>query len=1190
MATSFFTSKVQPPSSAPTITAASGSFSVATARESLSGISAISPIVSSVDFPMTLTPQPYGDLDALVSEHIYVSSDGGTTWRRQSSGTIGEVTLNSFDAAGTLVAATDTQTAGVGALDFGTFGPSDSPTQLLYIENLSGSDPLSFLEFSVFDPTSLEIANDFADIVQFTVEGTFTFAPGDGTLNTSQNGSEIWKAPENGPTVLDVNVSQNTIAKIRVSLVNYPVTGFEESTVNLAVDITTTNSLRALPSYFDWKTSAFRYDPERGYEFPFLSASGNDLVIGPAAVNIGGAIALNPTSLTVTGLADGTYRVYVNTLGGYETQLTSENLPLGASEIATFSVSSSVPGSFVYTSTVASTFNSIASDETIVRGRFVQVGNSGRLEYADGTKTAVGVSLEDVASLENLSFAYGDFALVEVDAAYAAGTEIGAGTDGIGTSGESLAVMLTASTAANEYVLVKLLASGGGSGGGGSTNTDETVKVSANDTTAGFLNGKLVAGSGIILTEDNDGTNETLTISAGVQSSPGITGYLDDLVAAWELDADPGITADSSGNGNTLTNVGVTTTVSALFNEGADFGGSQRLTVPTGTDFQPGNSFTIFGWVSDNVDNCFSQWNTSGNNRSWRILSLANGTVQYSTNGSDFPNEIAGFTEAPNANGYYFVALSHNATTNSNTLRINDSTHTWTGVFNNGSADLSIGGRADGSGDYTGTIDQVLYYGTVKSQSFLDEVYNNGDGVDFDDFGGVSAFINGQVLVTDNDTTADYLAGKLVGGTGITITETDDGADESLTIDIDSVVTLPVAAEAYYELSDLTDSSGNDLTLSQTGTVSFVTGRVGNAASFGGGSDRLSRATEPALEFGDKDWSIMCWVRKPDLSVEHFISKIPSTVTDWEFGLFSNTNGRINTAVGNGSTTSLGGNDSPNNIYTANVWFHAAVTYDQAANSLKLYIDGAEVDDTTPSGSLGVGPQPFTIGARASGTSGTTGEIDQVIKTAFTATPTQIQAVYNGGAGTANPLSAMGNNTVPAFSLVSSNDTTPGFLNGKIVAGNGIEITENNDGLNETLTVSYNPLILDSAFTSDVVAGATPTTLVFNDEALDTDIIYNTSNGNITPAITAGYKVSCSVRLATPTVGRHQLILVNDTDTVNEIIDEIYVPVTGIFPSLSFSRTVTLDSAKVYRFEYRDNAGSGTSLRSADSFVQIERA
>ena len=45
-------------------------------------------------------------------------------------------------------------------------------------------------------------------------------------------------------------------------------------------------------------------------------------------------------------------------------------------------------------------------------------------------------------------------------------------------------------------------------------DTDALVKISSNDTTAGFLNGKLVAGTAITFTENNNGSNETLTINA----------------------------------------------------------------------------------------------------------------------------------------------------------------------------------------------------------------------------------------------------------------------------------------------------------------------------------------------------------------------------------------------------------------------------------------------------------------------------------------------------------------------------------------------------------------------------------------------------------------------------------------------------------------------------------------------------
>jgi hypothetical protein len=48
----------------------------------------------------------------------------------------------------------------------------------------------------------------------------------------------------------------------------------------------------------------------------------------------------------------------------------------------------------------------------------------------------------------------------------------------------------------------------------------EKAKVSSNDTTAGYLNGKLVAGDNITLTEVGDGGNETLSIAADPTSYP----------------------------------------------------------------------------------------------------------------------------------------------------------------------------------------------------------------------------------------------------------------------------------------------------------------------------------------------------------------------------------------------------------------------------------------------------------------------------------------------------------------------------------------------------------------------------------------------------------------------------------------------------------------------------------------------
>jgi len=48
---------------------------------------------------------------------------------------------------------------------------------------------------------------------------------------------------------------------------------------------------------------------------------------------------------------------------------------------------------------------------------------------------------------------------------------------------------------------------------------DEKARVSANDTTPGYLNGKLTAGTGVTLTENNNAGDETLSVSATAASA-----------------------------------------------------------------------------------------------------------------------------------------------------------------------------------------------------------------------------------------------------------------------------------------------------------------------------------------------------------------------------------------------------------------------------------------------------------------------------------------------------------------------------------------------------------------------------------------------------------------------------------------------------------------------------------------------
>lgn len=74
--------------------------------------------------------------------------------------------------------------------------------------------------------------------------------------------------------------------------------------------------------------------------------------------------------------------------------------------------------------------------------------------------------------------------------------------------------------------------------------TDTKARVSANDTTSGFLNGKLVAGDNITFTENNDGGNETLTIAAPSSTKYGIDSVGTDSYA---VTLSPAISAYSDG-------------------------------------------------------------------------------------------------------------------------------------------------------------------------------------------------------------------------------------------------------------------------------------------------------------------------------------------------------------------------------------------------------------------------------------------------------------------------------------------------------------------------------------------------------------------------------------------------------------------------------------------------------------------
>jgi len=132
--------------------------------------------------------------------------------------------------------------------------------------------------------------------------------------------------------------------------------------------------------------------------------------------------------------------------------------------------------------------------------------------------------------------------------------------------------------------------------------------------------------------------------------------------------------------------------------------------------------------------------------------------------------------------------------------------------------------------------------------------------------------------------------------------------------------------QAFYKLSDTSDSSGNGNTLTNNGDVSFVSGKIGNAAALG--PDQTLSANL-GLPEGPKSYSL--WFNRNSSNdgggyptfnyvVMGFYNDSPSAL-----GLTITDNGRIFES-------------ESEQTYNDDVWHHVCAVYDGSAS--KAYVDG----------------------------------------------------------------------------------------------------------------------------------------------------------------------------------------------------------------------------------------------------------
>ena len=412
----------------------------------------------------------------------------------------------------------------------------------------------------------------------------------------------------------------------------------------------------------------------------------------------------------------------------------------------------------------------------------------------------------------------------------------------------------------------------------------------------------------------------------------------DNLQAFYKLDN----TNDSSGNNRTLTNNGNVSFASGKLGNAAVFDGSgNNLTA----DISCGSSFTISAWFKVKSLNspdpypCLYRIGDNGGNVMTQALFVA--------------------SNPENLNGWIYDSSVGDWSNNSESIQpwnIGEWVHAVLVI------ESGVGGRLYWNNQVTSSVSDA------NDRSFSGFMLNSTQPSDTDiDAVGIwnRALSDAEVAELYNN------------GTG-------------LELEVQApVVDLEDGLQAFYKLSDTSDSSGNNRTLTNNGNVSFASGKLGNAAQTGDGS----YLTLPSNAFDNVqgDFTVTAFIKIGEQSIDKWSTWFFCNFDDelCEMG-FENRQLRCNF---------FGPNEYSGIEETANEWFFASVTASAQTGTLKIYRNGVLVASTTSGSreerSLNVG----IIGGNSWSGGYFDGQIDAVGIWNRALSDAEVAELYNNGTG-----------------------------------------------------------------------------------------------------------------------------------------------------------------------------------------------
>ena len=146
-----------------------------------------------------------------------------------------------------------------------------------------------------------------------------------------------------------------------------------------------------------------------------------------------------------------------------------------------------------------------------------------------------------------------------------------------------------------------------------------------------------------------------------------------------------------------------------------------------------------------------------------------------------------------------------------------------------------------------------------------------------------------------------------------------------------------------YPLHDVNDVGGASNTLTNNNTVTFTAGVFGNAATFDGVNQYLSRVTDSDFNLDLDDWTVSCYVKSGETSNPAALEDIVllNSATD-KVRIQFNTSGQLYAFVTDDNEVTVDALTSSGDFYD-NKWHHVALVCNRTDGNFYLWCDGSIV-------------------------------------------------------------------------------------------------------------------------------------------------------------------------------------------------------------------------------------------------------